>query len=215
METDTSTTNNTAESEQMETVASNNAADVDKSRSEVAGEKTFTQTEVSRFLTKEKNQGRAAAYRDLGIDPKDSAAIQKIKDWIAEQKPESQKLAEKQIEENNQLKDAEHRAFLAEIKAEILTAGIQPGYIDDATALIAVKQNDAEFDLQKTIETIKTKYPVWFTASKTEEKPEGHKGTGHPINPGRSDSGKPQGIGERLAAQRKEGAVKSVFWGQR
>jgi hypothetical protein len=179
---------------------------------ETPPENTFTQAEVNRMLAREKNDGRRSAYKDLGIDPKNTADIAEIKELIASRKPESQKLAEKQIEENNRFQEMQARAFLAEVKAEILQAGIQKDYIDDASALLSARKNDEGFDIAEAVETMKTKYPIWFTPVQT-EKPEGLKGTGNPIRPGRVVEEKTEGIGTRIAKQRQNGTSTPSVWG--
>ncbi len=44
--------------------------------------KTFTQEQVTRMMTREKNQGRNAVYRELGIDPKDTKTVNMFKAFI-------------------------------------------------------------------------------------------------------------------------------------
>ena len=45
-------------------------------------DKTFSQSQVNRMMTREKNQGRNAVLRELGIDPKDKNAIAAVKALI-------------------------------------------------------------------------------------------------------------------------------------
>jgi len=178
--------------------------------------KTFTQDEVSKMMTKEKIQGRNAVLNELGIDPKNTATMDEIKKFIESKKPESQKLAEQQIEQSNKLKELEQRAFIAEMKAEIMQAGVQLSFIDDAVALIMAKKTDDTFDVSAEIDTIKTKYPVWFAGeTSTDGTPgkEGLKGTGSPIKAGSGGGQKTDDdLGKRLAEQRKSAAVASNPW---
>ena len=180
-------------------------------------EKTFTQDEVSKMMTREKSQGRAAVLKDLGIDPKDKDTVEEIKKYLQSKKPESQKLAEQQIAETAKIKEAEQRAFQAEAKAEIMQAGVQRDYLDDAMALVLAKKTDDAFDLTAAIENIKTKYPVWFNAEQNSaagSQQAGLKGTGSPIKPGSSVQKQTDDLGKRLAEQRKSGAAKSSVWGK-
>lgn len=56
-----------------------------------SSEKTFTQTQVNSMMSREKKQGRDAAYRELGINPKDKNMIGLIKSFMDSQKTEEQK----------------------------------------------------------------------------------------------------------------------------
>ena len=182
-------------------------------------EKTFTQTEVSKIMAREKNQGRTAVYKELGIDPKNTDTIDEIKNYIQSKKPESQKLAEQKVAEAAKIKEAEQRAFIAEVKAEIMQSGVQLAYLDDAMALVTAKKTDDTFDLSAAIENIKTKYPVWFTAEPPSaaagQQQAGRKGTGSPIQPGSSVQNQTDNLGKRLAEQRKSSSVKSTHWGNK
>jgi hypothetical protein len=175
-------------------------------------EKTFLQSEVNKMMAREKSQGRTAAYRDLGIDPKDTDKIDEIKKFLQSKKPDAQVFAEKQIEQQNKINEANQRAFLAEVKAEIMQSGIQLSYLDDAMALVMAKKTDDTFDLPAAIDTIKTKYPVWFNAENANP-PKGLTGTGNPIKPGNS-APKQDDLGKRLAEQRKSGSAKTTYWGK-
>ena len=184
-----------------------------------SSEKTITQAELSKMMSKEKNQGRAAAYRDLGIDPKDQKAIDELKEYLknkgktaenGNQPPATDTETNRKLDEiTRKLQEADRKAFLAEVKAEILQSGIQSAYLDDASTLILAKRNDDDFDLKEAIETFKTKHPAWFGVPK----PKGTTGTGYPPPPGRDDKNQPDDLGARLAAQRKTDAGKNSCWG--
>jgi len=184
-------------------------------------EKTFTQAEVSKLMAKEKKQGRTAILRELGIDPKDKNAVENLKNLVKQggQVPtptgEQQTTPASDIETNRKLneisqklQEAERREFLTNVKAEILQSGIQPTFLDDATTLILSKQSDDDFDVKESLESLKTKHPAWFATAQ----PHGTKGTGNPINPGRDNNDKPDDLGERLAAQKTNSAVKKSHW---
>ena len=53
--------------------------------------KMFSQEQLNRMMTREKNQGRNAVYRELGINPKDSKAIAMVKALIESQKTDEEK----------------------------------------------------------------------------------------------------------------------------
>jgi len=94
-----------------------------------------------------------------------------------------------------------------------MQSGVQTSCLDDAMTLLTTKVQvaDDSSEISAVIETLKTKYPVWF--SNTEAKPEGLKGTGSPIKYGSSSSPKQDDLGKRLAEQRKSSSVKAKHWG--
>ena len=181
-------------------------------------EKTFSQSEVEKMMLREKTQGRSALLKELGIDPKNAATLDEIKQFVQSKKPEAHIEAEKLQAAQQKIQEAETKAFHAEVKAEILQAGINKEYLDDALALIAAKCTDSD-SLMAQVEAVKTKYPVWFSSDngKTEEPHLGAKGTGSPLQAGSIGSGKkqPDNPGARLGKLRKESSVQSTPWGSR
>lgn len=185
-------------------------------------EKTFSQAQVTKMMTREKNQGRSAALKELGIDPKDSKAIAMVKALIESQKTDEQKAAEKDAEAQNKAREAEQRAQVAEAKAEAMMLGVKTQYVDDVVTLALAKMTE-DSDLKTVIGEFKTKYPVWFGESDKDEKDDkgkgktGQKGTGSTVKS--SDKEKKgeenKGLGARLAAQRKTGSKKSSYWGNK
>lgn len=188
--------------------------------------KTFTQEQVNKMMTREKNQGRSAALRELGIDPKDSKMVAMIKAFIEsqktdEQKTDEQKAAEKDAENQTKMNEAERRAQVAEAKVEAMMLGVKTQYVEDVVALALTKITE-DSDLKTIIGEFKTKYPVWFGESEDDEKGGkdkgkgkiGQKGTGSSIKPSKEDKGKEEkGLGARLAAQRRGTGKKSSYWG--
>ncbi len=191
--------------------------------------KTFTQEQVNRMMASEKNQGRAAAYREMGIDPKDTRMVAMFKAFIESQKTDDEKNAQQQAEQLAQLTKAEQRASLAEAKAEALTLGANREYVDDVVTLAMSKMSANEgSDIKTVIGELKTKYPVWFGEEPKEDKKDldknsskdkdnkdsvGQKGTGSSIK-GSSNNSKDgdKGIGHRLAVQRRGTKSKTSFW---
>ncbi len=181
--------------------------------------KTFTQDQVNRMMTREKNQGRNAALKELGIDPKDNKAIAMVKAMIDSQKTEEQKAAEKESENQTKMNEAEQRAQVAEAKAEAMMLGVKTQYVDDVVTLALAKMTE-DSDLKTIIGEFKTKYPVWFGESEDDNKGKekgkvGQRGTGSSVKTSKEDKGgkEEKGIGARLAAQRKSGGKKSSYWG--
>lgn len=184
------------------------------------GGKTFTQEQVNRMMTREKNQGRNAVYKELGIDPKDTKMVSMFKAFIESQKTDEQKAAEKESEDKAKITEAEERAKVAEAKAEAMMLGIKTQYVEDAVTLVLAKMTE-DSDLKTIIGELKTKYPVWFGESEDEDKGNknkgktGQKGTGSSVKSSKEDGkkGEEKGLGARLAAQRRGSAKKSSYWG--
>lgn len=186
--------------------------------------KTFTQEQVNRMMTREKNQGRAAALRELGIDPKDAKAMAMVKALVASQKTDEQRAAEEAAAADAKQRENDRRVAVAEAKAEAMAMDAQPQYVDDIVAL-AMSKMDAMAeagetgDLKTIIGEYKSKYPAWFKPAGDDEgqsksKNAGQRGTGSSVrsNPGNKDKGANKGLGARLAAQRKT-TTKSSYWG--
>lgn len=183
--------------------------------------KTFTQEQVNKMMTREKNQGRNAALRELGIDPKDSKSIAMVKAFIDSQKTDEQKAAEKDAENQTKMNEAEQRAQIAEAKAEAMMLGVKTQYVEDVVILALAKMTE-DSDLKTIIGEFKTKYPVWFGESEDDDKggkdkgkgKTGQKGTGSSIKASKEDKGKEEkSLGARLAAQRRGAGKKSSYWG--
>ena len=183
--------------------------------------KTFTQDQVTRMMTKEKNQGRAAALNELGIDPKDTKMVAMVKAMIDSQKTDDEKNAEKQSEEAAKIAEANQRALIAEAKAEAMQLGVKTQFVEDAVTLVLAKMTE-DADLKTLIGELKTKYPVWFGDDEEDDKQAGkkgktgQKGTGSSVNSDKGKKGEDEkGLGARLAAQRKSNTAKSSYWGNK
>lgn len=214
------------EVEEQETDSDDDKGSDDKSKSggkeTKKNDKTFTQSQVTKMMTREKNQGRNSVYKELGIDPKDSKAVAAVKAFIDSQKTDEQRQAEKDAEAQNKAREAEQRAQLAEAKAEAMMLGVKTQYVDDVVTLALAKMTE-DSDLKTIIGELKTKYPAFFGESEKDDKDEkgkgktGQKGTGSTVKG--SDKEKKgeenKGLGARLAAQRKSGSKKSSYWGNK
>lgn len=179
------------------------------------GGKLFTQKEVNRFTAREKEQGRNSVYKALGLDPKDKKTIEAVKSFIESQKTEEQKNAEREAENNTKLLELEKRAMLAEAKAEVMALGVKGQFVDDAVTLALAKVND-DNDLKTVISSFKDKYPIWFKPSEEDEKGSvGKRGTGSSVNNSKENNNakNKNGLGARLATQRRGNHKKSSYWG--
>lgn len=181
-------------------------------------EKTFTQDQVSRMMTKEKRQGAAAVYKELGIDPKDAKAVAMVKALIASQKTDEQKAAEQKAADDEKARENEERVMKAEIKAEAMVLGIKREFVEDMVALVVAKKTD-DSDIKTLIGEYKKKYPTWFEdgSEKEDSGKTGKRGTGSSIkgdNGGKKGdkSGNTQSMGQRLAAKRRGSTPKTSYW---
>ena len=194
----------------------------DDENKETKSEKTFTQAQVNKMMAKEKNQGRNAVYKELGIDPKDTKTVNMFKAFVESQKTDEQKAAEKQTEDQAKVNEAEQRALFAEAKAEAMMLGVKSQYVEDVVTLALAKMTE-DSDLKTIIGEFKTKYPVWFGESSDDKKDDkgkekaGQKGTGSSVKTSEKDKKGEgtKGLGARLAAQRKTGNKKSSYWGNK
>ena len=211
------------EEEEIESSGSDDKGSDGKSGGKKSEGKTFTQDQVTKMMTREKNQGRNAAYKELGIDPKDKKMVNMFKAFIESQKTDDQKAAEKESENQTKINEAEQRALVAEAKAEAMMLGVKSQYVDDVVTLALSKMTD-DSDLKTIIGEFKTKYQVWFGESEEDDKDSkdsgkdktGKKGTGSTVKSDKDKKGKEEekGIGARLAAQRKSSNKKSSYWGK-
>ena len=75
--------------------------------------KTFTQEQVTKMMTREKNQGRNAALKELGIDPKDTKTVKMIQAFIASQKTGDDEGVGVDSEAQQKLQEATERVGLS------------------------------------------------------------------------------------------------------
>ena len=207
------------EEEQEEEQEEQEDSDKDDKKKSKSG-KMFSQEQLNRMMTREKNQGRNAVYRELGINPKDSKAIAMVKALIESQKTDEEKQKEKEYENTQKMNEAEQRAQLAEAKAEAMMLGVKTQYVEDVVTLALAKMTE-DSDLKTIIGEFKTKYPVWFGESEEDDKQKekkqktGQKGTGSSVKTSKEDkkNNKEKGLGARLAAQRRGNNKKFSYWG--
>ena len=207
------------EEEQEEEQEEQEDSDKDDKKKSKSG-KMFSQEQLNRMMTREKNQGRNAVYRELGINPKDSKAIAMVKALIESQKTDEEKQKEKEDENTQKMNEAERRAQLAEAKAEAMMLGVKTQYVEDVVTLALAKMTE-DSDLKTIIGEFKTKYPVWFGESEEDDKQKekkqktGQKGTGSSVKTSKEDkkNNEEKGLGARLAAQRRGNNKKFSYWG--
>lgn len=193
-------------------------ADDGKGKDEPNEEKTFTQAQVTRMMSKEKKQGKNSVYKELGIDPKDTKMIAMFKAFVNSQKSDEDVAAENKAENDAKLAEAERKALTAELKAEAMMMGVKTQYVEDIVTLAMSKMTDEDADVKVIMGEFKKKYPVWFGEGSDEDDSEstGKKGTGSSVSnkDKNNKGGKSKSLGARLAAQRKQqnDSSKSSFW---
>lgn len=178
--------------------------------------KTFSQDDVTRMMTREKQQGRNAVFNELGIDPNDTKTIEMVKAIMAAQKQDE----EPPVAPSADLIEAQHRADVAEAKAEAMMLGAQPKFVDDIVTLVTAKLQDSdETDFKTVVSQIKEKYPVWFGEGGSDDDSKnsvGSRGTGSSIgsNAGaKKDAGAGElSLGQRLAASKKRSKPSKSLW---
>lgn len=171
------------------------------------GGRTFTQDEVSKMMAREKKQGRNAVYNELGINPNDRRMVKMIKSLVATQKQEDEDGDGETVDVK--LQEAERRATMAELKANILAQNVSSQFVDDAVTLVSTRlETEDGLDANSAISDLKKKYPNWFTDTGSEEDQKAKRGTGSSIGAmanqaGKSGSDEQASFGKRLAASRK------------
>ena len=183
----------------------------DDKKEQKKSSKTFSQEQVTRMMTREKNQGRNAALKELGIDPKDTKMIATVKALIEAQKSDEQKKIEQEQKANSELDEANRRAEIAEAKAEAMQLGVKSQFVDDAITLAMAKVTD-DTDLKTVLGEFKQKYPLWFEADEDDKNSTGKKGTGSSVKDQKGGKKKEtQTLGARLAAKRKPKSNKRSY----
>lgn len=163
-----------------------------------APEKTFTQAEMNAIAKKEKEEGKRALLKELGVSDFKTAkegleayrkSVEANKTDI-EKEREARAAAEKSAAES--LKRAEHsEACLLAVKA-----GVAAENADDLVTIAAAKAAANGETLECAIESLKSNpaYSGFFSANPAMQ------GTGNPIGVKRPQGGTPrENIGERLA----------------
>lgn len=180
-------------------------------------ERTFSQADVTRMMTREKRQGRNSVFNELGIDPNDSKSIAMVKALMESQRQSAQPAQPEGDSVSEQLAEAERRARMAEAKAEAMMLGVKPQFVDDVVTLATVRlaEHGEGAEFKDVIGELKSRYPLWFGEDEDDKGSTGKRGTGSSINSdaGSKGSSKDEGIGKRLAAQRKPHRKQGSYWG--
>ncbi len=109
-------------------------------------DRTFSQEEVNRMMTREKQQGKQSVLNSLGFKTEDEA---KSAFNLLKALTDSQKSAEQKAEENKntaiqEKADAEKRAEMAEAKLSCVMNGVDKDAVDDVLVIAMSKVSDGK-----------------------------------------------------------------------
>lgn len=180
-------------------------------------EKKFTQADMTATAAKEKKQGRAAAFREMGFksEKEAKAQLEAFRKHQESQLTTEQKIAAQIQQANDDKSDAEKRAEAAENKLAAIQAGVKKDAVDDAVAIAMMKVEDGK-SLEDVLGEMKTqpRYKGFFDGSDEEDDKGGKGGTGTSVRH-KSSKKDEEGIGKRLGQAQVNGnaaAKKSSFF---
>lgn len=168
--------------------------------------KTFTQEEVNAMMAKEKNQGKLAILKELGVEDSKTAkeALAKYKEYLDSQKTEAQKLADDLKAQQEAKTLAEQRATLLERKFEAVALGAPASAVDDIVTLASTKVTETK-DFKTALEEVKAAYPQLFESPTTG-------GTGSNTGSKKTGGNGAGSLGKRIAEQAAKHTVKSDYF---
>ena len=174
-------------------------------------EKKFTQAEMTATAAKEKKQGRAAAFREMGFksEKEAKAQLEAFRKYQESQLTPEQKTAAQIKQANDDKSDAEKRAEAAENKLAAIQAGVKKDAVDDAVAIAMMKVEDGK-SLEDVLGEMKTqpRYKGFFDGSDDEDDNGGKGGTGTSVRH-KSSKKDEDGIGKRLGQAQVNGNAMS------
>ena len=163
-------------------------------------EKKFTQADMTATAAKEKKQGRAAAFREMGFksEKEAKAQLEAFRKYQESQLTPEQKTAAQIQQANDDKSEAEKRAEAAENKLAAIQAGVKKDAVDDAVAIAMMKVEDGK-SLEDVLGEMKTqpRYKGFFDGSDDEDDKGGKGGTGTSVRH-KSPKKDEDGIGKRL-----------------
>lgn len=169
-------------------------------------EKKFTQADMIATAAKEKKQGRAAAFREMGFksEKEAKAQLEAFRKYQESQLTPEQKTAAQIQQANDDKSDAEKRAEAAENKLAAIQAGVKKDAVDDAVAIAMMKVEDGK-SLEDVLGEMKTqpRYKGFFDGSDDDDDG-GKGGTGTSVRH-KSSKKDEDGIGKRLGQAQVNG----------
>lgn len=168
-------------------------------------EKKFTQADMTATAAKEKKQGRAAAFREMGFksEKEAKAQLEAFRKYQESQLTPEQKTAAQIQQANDDKSDAEKRAEAAENKLAAIQAGVKKDAVDDAVAIAMMKVEDGK-SLEDVLGEMKTqpRYKGFFDGSDDDDGGKGGTGTSVRHKSSKKDE---DGIGKRLGQAQVNG----------
>lgn len=142
------------------------------------GGKTYSDEELKVLLGKEKESGKNAFLKELGVDDENSLKelLAKKREEEEKNKTELQKVQESVVKLQNELETEKNKTKLAETKLEALKLDAKPESVDDLVSLALTKVTDDK-NINTVIGELKVSYPFYFVNNKEEKEQEKHKGT--------------------------------------
>lgn len=161
--------------------------------------KTFTQEDLNRIATKEKNEGKMSLLKAFGFENEDDAKsfIAKAKKSEQDSLTEAEKLKLAKEEADKIALSSNQKAILLEQKLEAIKGGVMASAVDDVIVLVNNRMND-KTDFAAALEVVKKAYPAFFAEDKGTG---GTGGAGNPARKGGSADGI-QGMGKRLGEKK-------------
>ena len=170
-------------------------------------EKKFTQAEMTATAAKEKKQGRAAAFREMGFksEKEAKAQLEAFRKYQESQLTPEQKTAAQIQQANDDKSEAEKRAEAAENKLAAIQAGVKKDAVDDAVAIAMMKVEEGK-SLEDVLGEMKTqpRYKGFFDGSDDDDDKGGKGGTGTSVRH-KSSKKDEDGIGKRLGQAQANG----------
>lgn len=193
----------------------NDDSDKDSKSGKGSKGKTFTQEEMTANATKEKKQGRRAAFREMGFKSEKEAKdqLEAFRQWQQSQLTPEQKQQAELDQAKGDKTEAEKRAEAAENKLAAIEAGVKKDAVDDAVAIAMLKVTEDK-SLDDVLAEMKTqsKYKSFFEDSDSDDDSGEKGGTGSGVKH-KSNPNNKNGIGKRLAEQQNNlGTKKSSFF---
>lgn len=141
----------------------------------------FTQDEVNAMMAKEKNDGRRAIMKELGLGEDINAAKQAMSgynQWLASQKTPQQLQAEAIAQATSATNEANQRALRSEAKLSAMIKGVNPHVLDDVVTIAMSKvTKDKTFDVVLDEMSKNQAYASFFTNANTNTNPNGANNT--------------------------------------
>ena len=170
-------------------------------------EKKFTQADMIATAAKEKKQGRAAAFREMGFksEKEAKAQLEAFRKYQESQLTPDQKTAAQIQQANDDKSEAEKRAEAAENKLAAIQAGVKKDAVDDAVAIAMMKVEEGK-SLEDVLGEMKTqpRYKGFFDGSDDDDDNGGKGGTGTSVRH-KSSKKDEDGIGKRLGQAQANG----------